>query len=89
MQDIVLTVCGLFLGYALIPQVVRGFKYKIGVMDVQTAVITTTALFIMSITFATLGLWFTSIGNSVTTSLWFLLLVQRIIYRNPEKENET
>ena len=80
-QDIVITIANLMFTYALIPQVYHGFKTKKGAMIVQTALITTIGLYAMAIAFFSLGLIFSTIISLLNGTLWFLLLIQRLIYR--------
>jgi hypothetical protein len=80
-QDIVIAICALLFGYALIPQVVQGFRKKKGVMTLQTAVITTAGLYILAVCFLTLEMYFSMAMNFLTGTLWLLLLIQRAIYK--------
>ena len=44
-RDIILTVCSAAFGYALVPQVIYGFRGKVGAVTIQTSVVTGGALF--------------------------------------------
>ncbi len=80
-QDIVIAVANGVFSYALIYQVFLGFKKKKGFLSFQTAFLTTIALLAVAISYFALGLLISGIVASVSTSLWFLLLLQRIIYK--------
>lgn len=80
-QDIVITISTLLLSYALIPQVIYGFKKRKGTVTIQTSLITTCGLYTIAICLFTLGLLFSSIMNLFTGTLWAVLLIQRIIYK--------
>ncbi|MFH1358698.1 MAG: hypothetical protein ABIH37_02320 [archaeon] len=80
-QDITLTVLNAIFAYSLIPQVYHGFKTKKRHIVVQTAVITTVALYTQTIVFFTLDLFFASIMSSFIAILWTLLLIQSSIYK--------
>lgn len=79
-QDIVLTMLSIVFAYSLIPQVYRGFKDKKKYIVLQTAVITTTALYVQTVVFFTLQLVFTSIASLTIAILWTMLLVQSVVY---------
>jgi uncharacterized membrane protein len=80
-QDLVITISTLLLGYALIPQVVHGFKKRKGTVTIQTSLITTLGLYTIAICLLTLNLQFSAIMNFITGTLWAVLLIQRIAYK--------
>ncbi len=80
-QDIVISISTLLLGYALIPQVIEGFRKKKGLMNIQTAMITTLGLYTIAVMLLTLGLYFSFAMNFLTGTLWAILLIQKIIYK--------
>tara|TARA_Y100000310_G_C20640402_1_gene793581 strand:+ start:250 stop:462 length:213 start_codon:yes stop_codon:yes gene_type:complete len=67
--------------YALIPQVIKGFKDKKGHMAFQTALLTTIGLYAASIAFFSLGLLFSGIITIFNGTMWLILLIHRIIYK--------
>ncbi len=79
-QDIVIAVCTVLFGYALIPQVVMGFRKKKGLINLQTAAITTAGLYSIAICFLTLKMYFSSAANFISGTFWLILLLQRIKY---------
>jgi hypothetical protein len=79
-QDIVIFVANLMFSYALLPQVIQGFKTKKGLLNLQTSLITTSGLYLSSIAFFSLNLLFSGIIASINATLWLILLIQRIIY---------
>lgn len=80
-QDIVITISNILFSYALIPQVFLGFKNKKALISLQTSTLTSFGLAAMSISFLTLGLYFSAIVSFVSFSLWIFLLIQGILYR--------
>lgn len=72
-QDIVMALCCLGFGYALIPQVKYCWKAKTVDLSWQTIIITTIALWMFVISITTLGLWFTSLMNAISASCWTIL----------------
>ena len=80
-QDIILFIGNILLGYALIPQVYKGFKDKKPHIALQTGMITSTALFSITIVYFSLNLIFSGIMVSINTILWITLLIQSIIYK--------
>jgi hypothetical protein len=77
----ILTMGNIPLGYALIPQVIKGFKDKKPHIAIQTGTITTIALFSITIVYFSLKLPFSGIMVSINTLLWLTLLIQSIIYQ--------
>jgi len=79
-QDIILAVVAIALGYALIPQIIYGYRTKKGLISINTGVITSLGLYVLSVTFLTLDLIFSGVMNFIVASLWLTLLIQRIKY---------
>lgn len=67
--------------YALIPQVLKGFKERKGHIAFQTALLTTIGLYASCIAFISLNLIFSGIICAINGTLWLTLLIQKIIYR--------
>ena len=80
-QDIILLIGNILLGYALIPQVIKGFKEKKPHIAIQTGTITTIALLIITIIYFSLNLILSGIMVSISTILWAILLIQSIVYK--------
>ena len=83
MRDAILTVCAIALACALVPQVVYGFKHKVGTSTLQTGAITAVGLYATAGVFFSLRLWFGGSACAVTATLWLILLFQRIAYGPP------
>jgi len=79
-QDITITIIMIAFSYALIPQIIKGFKKKKSLIALQTSLITSIGMFILMITYYTLNLTFSTIMAFITGSLWTTLLIQNIIY---------
>jgi hypothetical protein len=79
-EDIVLAIANVLMGYALIPQVILGFKQRKKTISTQTSLITFIALVSVVICYVSFGLYFSIIVGSFTTILWLILLIQSIIY---------
>ncbi len=80
-QDIVITTCMIAFSYALVPQVITGFKQKKKLISTQTASITSIGLFILSLVCLSLNLIFSAIIVLINATLWTTLLIQGILYR--------
>jgi len=80
-QDIVITIANILFSYALIPQVLKGFKEKRGHIAFQTAFLTTIGLYASCIAFISLNLIFSGIICAINGTLWAILLIQKIIYK--------
>ena len=81
-QDIVITLCLIAFSYALLPQVYQGFKQKRGFINLQTSGITFAGMYTIAIVYFTLGLTFSTVIALITGTIWLILFVQRIIYKN-------
>ena len=80
-QDIVITIATIVFSAALLPQVVHGFKEKRGAIKLATSAPTFVGLFVVSGTYFTLSLYFSAVVCFITGVLWFILFVQRLIYK--------
>ncbi len=76
-QDIVIAISVIAFSYALIPQVISGFKKK-SFVNLQTSGITAFFLYVCSVVFYTLGLYFTMIMDFIAASLWLVLFLQKL-----------
>jgi len=81
-QDIVITIVMIFFSYALVPQIIKGFKEKRGLIAFQTALITSIGMFVITVTYSTINLIFSTIMALITGILWTILLIQGQIYKN-------
>ena len=88
MRDIILTICSIAFGYALIPQVIYSFREKMGTVTVSTAAITGGALYAVAGVYVSLELWFAAVACAVTGTLWVVLLAQRLAYGPPRGGEE-
>ena len=80
-QDIVITASIVIMSYALVPQVIMGFRKRKKLVSLQTSFITSGALYTLTFVFFTLGLIFSAIMDFVIASLWLILFVQGIVYK--------
>jgi len=80
-QDFLLAICTIVLSYALVPQVIHGFKTKHTTIQFQTALITLIGMASIGILVGTLGLYFTMVFDIIAVILWVILLYQAIKYR--------
>lgn len=80
-QDIVITAASVMFSFSLIPQVYSGFKEHTGPIKFQTSIPTFVGLYAIAIAMWTLSLFFSAIVTFITGTLWFLLFLQRFLYR--------
>lgn len=80
-QDWTISILLVLISYALVPQVIHGFKKKKKTIKLQTSIITTLSLYVMALTFFTLKLYFSAAVDLIAGTLWLLLLIQGIIYK--------
>lgn len=78
--DIILAIVSLSFVYALIPQVILGFKTKKGLINIQTSTITFIGMYVVTICYFLLHLYFASIINFILGSLWLTLFIQGVKY---------
>jgi len=81
-QDFVMGGVGTLFGIALIPEVYRGFKQKIQHMSKYTTVTTAVGIYVLAYAEYTLGMVYAPLLSSLTATLWVLIFVQSIIYKN-------
>jgi len=80
-QDWIITFAIALTGYALLPQIFFGFKHKKKTIEIQTALITTIAIFVITFVFFTLKLYLSATIQIIIGILWAILLIQSIIYK--------
>ena len=80
-QDIVIALANVLFGYSLIYQVYIGFKEKKGFLSLQTSLLTTAGLYLVSLAYFTLGLFASTIIGVFNGTMWLILFIQRIIYK--------
>lgn len=80
-QDIVMMIMNLVFALSLIPQVYHGFKEKRGLIKIETSAPTFMGLYAVAFSLYTLSLFFSAISATITGTFWFILFVQRLIYR--------
>jgi len=66
--------------YALIPQIIKGFKNKKSLIALQTALINSAGMLIVGITYITLNLYFSATMSIIGGTLWGILFFQNKIY---------
>ncbi|MBI2112096.1 hypothetical protein HYT52_00995 [Candidatus Woesearchaeota archaeon] len=79
-QDLVITIALVVFAVSLVPQVYYGFKRKKGYITLKTSIPTVIGLIAILFAYISLGLYLSTIIGILTTIMWILLLVQRIIY---------
>jgi len=80
-QDIVITVSVILFGYALIPQIIQGFRKKKQDINLQTSAITAGGMYAIMIAYLTLNLMFSTITVAITGTLWLIIALQKIVYK--------
>ena len=77
----------IILGYSLIPQVIKGFRVKKGLLSIQTLVIrllcTSVIVFVVNLT---LKLYLAVCVGTICLICWAVLLWQRIAYGDIEND---
>ncbi|MEX1113481.1 MAG: hypothetical protein WD603_01875 [Patescibacteria group bacterium] len=73
-QDIVLSVGSAMFMIALIPSILSDDKPA-----VTTSLMTGTVLIVFAATYASLGLWFTTVITALTAAFWLILFAQKLL----------
>jgi hypothetical protein len=81
-QDIAISIICVLFSYALVPQVIKGFREKKPNIAKQTGIINFLGMTIISGIYLTLNLYFSSIISVTTAILWLMLLIQSIKYKS-------
>ena len=79
-QDWVMAVCSVGFTVALVPQVVKGFRDRVGYITLSTAALTTGGLALFAVALLTKGFWWAGSAEVLACGLWGVLLVQRFVY---------
>ncbi|MBS3134976.1 hypothetical protein J4406_01215 [Candidatus Woesearchaeota archaeon] len=87
-QDYVFSGATIAFSYALIPQIIKGFREKKANITTQTATITSGGLIICAATASTMDLYLTTALYSVASGLWGTLFYQSIKYKNNSLEDK-
>jgi hypothetical protein len=77
-QDFIMGGLSIFMSYALIPQVVKGFKEKKGPVTIQTSFINALAVVGYVVCGFTMGLRVVPFVWATCAVLWLILLLQRL-----------
>lgn len=80
-QDITIGLVNLCLNYAIIPQIYEGIKKQKCPINLQTAIIMPSSLFILGSTLLTLNLYFATITTYFGGLLWSIVLMQKLSYK--------
>ncbi len=81
-QDTIITTIIILFSYALIPQAYQGFKEKKGLINIQTSLITSIGMYVLAFVYNTLNLTFSTIMSILAGTIWLVLLIQKLIYKN-------
>ena len=88
-QDLVISIVVIVFSLALVPQVYHGFKNKVGPIRHSASVPTFIGLFVLTATYVTLNLYFSSIFAFITGLLWLTLFIQRLKYGDKKTPHST
>lgn len=80
-QDYIITISNILFSYSLVFQVYYGFKRKTTSITITTCSLTLLGLIAMVFCFFSLKLYLSGIFAYISSLLWFLLLVQAVIYK--------
>jgi hypothetical protein len=75
-QDIVLAIGSFVFALALIPSIISKDKPAL-----WTSLLTGSVLFVFTVTYATLSLWYATVTTAFSASLWVVLAIQKILQK--------
>lgn len=81
-QDTVIVVVSIVFIISLTPQVVDGFKRKVGLIKLSTSIPTAIGLFALAATYYTLSLYLSTVVSMILGFIWITLAWQRLKYRH-------
>lgn len=84
-QDIVITIANLIFTFSLGTQVWHGYRTKKGYVLLLSSGLTSLGLYAICVAFISLALYFSVVVSFINATLWLILFIQRIIYRNAEE----
>ncbi len=73
-QDLVIAVVSILFGFILIPQL-KDVWYGKSILNLYTASLTTIGLYVLAVTFFTMGFWISFIAELFSGTIWLLLFV--------------
>jgi len=79
-QDKVMTCVAIGFIYSMLPQILLNYQLKVVGISWQTIIITSIGCYVIAYCMFTLKLYFSSIANTMTATLWTVILIQKIIY---------
>lgn len=80
-QDNLISIVNLVMIYAVVMQVIKGFRDKKRHIAFQTGLITFMGLYATSIAFFSLNLIFSAVTVFFSGTLWLILFIQTLIYK--------
>ncbi len=80
-QDIVITISIILFAYALVPQIIKGFKKRKQDIALQTSILTSAGMYAITIAYFTLNLTFSTIISAIGGTLWAVIAIQKIFYK--------
>ena len=80
-QDIVIGVASIIFAISLVPQIYYGFQKKKGLIALTTSIPTVIGIYVIAFAFYTLSLFFSAVISLITGTLWFILFVQKLKYK--------
>ncbi len=79
-QDLIVSIASIIFVYAMLPQIIYGFKTKKGLTSIQFSLLNIIAMVGLVIVYASFNLIFSTVLNVILMFLWFILLIQRLKY---------
>ena len=80
-QDITIAAISLILNFALVAQIIFGFKQKRKTVAFSTALITFTGIYLGAFIYLNLHLYLTAMSSVIGGTFWLILFIQSVKYK--------
>jgi len=79
-QDVVVGIVNIIFIYAMLPQIIYGFRTKVGLISIQFSVLNILAMIGLLLVYISFSLYVSVVLTVVLIVLWAVLLYQRLSY---------
>jgi len=80
-QDIALMIVNAVFAIALVPQILEGYRKKLGLIRLEASIPTALGMLVITIAYFSMNLILATIFALVLMILWTIIVVQRLVYK--------
>jgi len=81
-QDITIMVVNVVFIVSLVPQVLEGYKKKLGLIRLEASIPTAISVFVLTVVYFTLNLIYAGVLAMILGIIWVIFVIQRFVYQN-------